>query len=313
MADELKGRVAIVTGGGRGIGKEIAEGLARSGAAVAITGRSASHLKETVAGIRGVGGSAIAIPADVSDEASVKNVVLETERQLGQVSILVNNAAVEGPLGPLWLNDTAAWRRCLDTNVWGPILMAQAVLPGMVERRFGHVINVASGGGLFPVPYDTGYSTTKAALIRLSEVMAIECQEFGVYVFSIHPGVVHTGMSDSVMDTPDGQKWMPGYAAAVERGATPIEKASQNLCLSRIGRGRRPHWTLPQRQRRLGRHGPPRRRHPCRRYVYASAPHHPWNAPTLRLRPAGGAERSLAISHQSSGISRSPVTHAPAF
>src|SRR5947209_5089014 len=105
MADELKGRNAIVTGGGRGIGKEIAEGLARAGASVAITGRSASHLEDTVVGIRAAGGTAIAIPADFSDEASVKNVVAETQRQLGEVSILVNNAGVEGPLGTLRLND----------------------------------------------------------------------------------------------------------------------------------------------------------------------------------------------------------------
>jgi len=230
MPNELSGRNAIVTGGGRGIGKEIAEGLARAGAAVAITGRSAPHLDDTVDGIRKAGGRAVAIPADVSKDEDVKRIFESAERELGEISILVNNAAIEGPLGPLWLNDPVAWRRCLDTNVWGPIIMSQAVLPGMVERRFGHIINVASGGGLFPVPYDTGYSTTKAALIRLSEVMAIEAQEFGVFVFSIHPGVVHTGMSDTVMDSADGQKWMPGYAAAVERGQTPIEKASQ-ICV----------------------------------------------------------------------------------
>lgn len=226
MANELQGRVALVTGGGRGIGKAIAEGLAQAGAKVAITGRSQPHLDETVAGIKAAGGEAIGISADITDQPRIQHVVAETERQLGPLSILVNNAAIEGPLGPLWLNDTAAWKRCLETNVMGPVIVSQAVLPGMVERKFGHVVNVASGGGLWPVKYDTGYSVTKAGLIRLSEVMALECEEHNVMVFSIHPGVVHTNMSDTVMNDPNGQKWLPAYPEALARGMTPVEKAA---------------------------------------------------------------------------------------
>ena len=108
MANALQGRVALVTGGGRGIGKAIAEGLAKAGAKVAITGRSAPHLDETVAGIKSAGGEALGIAADITDQPAIQRVVSETERQLGPLSILVNNAAIEGPLGPLWLNDTAA-------------------------------------------------------------------------------------------------------------------------------------------------------------------------------------------------------------
>jgi len=230
VAGELTGQVVIVTGGGRGIGKAIAEGFAAAGAAVAITGRSASHLEETVRGIREGGGRALAYAADVTDKAAVISLVEETERQLGPVDVLVNNAGIEGPLGPVWEIDTEAWKRCVEVNLIGPFICSQAVLPGMVARRRGRIINVGSGGGLWAVPYDTGYSTTKAALIRLTEGIAIECEPFNVYTWVIHPGVVHTGMSDYVMGTEAGRKWLPAYSEALERGRTPVEWASE-LCL----------------------------------------------------------------------------------
>jgi NAD(P)-dependent dehydrogenase (short-subunit alcohol dehydrogenase family) len=227
LTDSLKGQVAIVTGGGRGIGKAITEGLAAAGVSVAITGRSVSHLEETVAAVENMRVKALAFPADVTDAEAMKRLVTETESSLGPVDILVNNAAIEGPLGPMWQVSNGAWRYCLEVNVMGGFNCAQAVLPGMTSRGTGRIINVASGGGLFAVPYDTGYSTTKAGLIRLTEGIAIEAEEYGVYAFVIHPGVVHTGMSDTVMNSPDGQKWLPGYPEALAGGATPVEWASE--------------------------------------------------------------------------------------
>jgi NAD(P)-dependent dehydrogenase (short-subunit alcohol dehydrogenase family) len=231
MADEFdfKGKVAIVTGGGHGIGREIAESLAAHGASVAITGRSQGRLDETLASIEKAGGKAIGFSADVNDEAAIRRIVAETEQKFGPIDFLVSNAGVDGPFGPLWLNKTEDWRRTLNTNLMGSVIVAQAVLPGMVERRSGHVVFVGSGGGLWPVPFDTGYSVTKAGLIRLCETLALEAEDYNVQCFVIHPGVVHTGMSDSVMNDPDGKKWLPKYDVALERGKTPIEWASQ-LC-----------------------------------------------------------------------------------
>ena len=229
MAYDFKGRVALVTGGGKGIGKEIARGLAEAGAAVAITGRSKEALDENVAEIEKAGGKALAIAADVTDKASIERAVAETESKLGPLDILISNAAIEGPLGPLWENDTDAWYRCLMTNVMGSVIVAQSVLPGMVQRKQGHVVFVGSGGGLWPVPFDTGYAVTKAGLIRLAETLALEAEPYNIPVYVIHPGVVHTNMSDTVMNDPNGQKYLPGYPQALERGQTPIEWASE-LC-----------------------------------------------------------------------------------
>jgi NAD(P)-dependent dehydrogenase (short-subunit alcohol dehydrogenase family) len=230
VAEELSNKVAIVTGSGRGIGRAIAEGMAAAGAAVAITGRSASHLEETVAAIEKGGGRSLAVAADVTDKRAIQQLIAETEDRFGPLDIMVSNAAIEGPLGPVWEISTDEWRRCLEVNVMGPFICAQAALPGMVQRRRGRIINVGSGGGLWAVPYDTGYSTTKAALIRLTEGVAIEAEPYGVYTWVIHPGVVHTGMSDTVMLSEAGQKWLPKYPQALERGATPVEWASE-LCV----------------------------------------------------------------------------------
>jgi NAD(P)-dependent dehydrogenase (short-subunit alcohol dehydrogenase family) len=236
MADEhdFSGKVAIVTGGGHGIGREIAESLAKNGAAVAITGRSQGRLDDTIASIEQAGGKAIAFSADVADEQAIRALVAETEQKLGPIDFLVSNAGVDGPFGPLWLNQTDDWQRTLMTNLMGSVIVAQSVLPGMIERRSGHIVFVGSGGGLWGIPYDTGYAVTKAGLIRLCETLALEAEEFNVQCFVIHPGVVHTGMSDSVMNSPDGKKWLPKYDMALERGKTPIEWASDltNFLLS---------------------------------------------------------------------------------
>ena len=226
MSETLTANVAIVTGGGRGIGRQIALGLAEAGAHVAITGRTASSLEDTVRDIEARGVKALVHPADVTDIDAVKRLVAQTEAQLGPVDLLVSNAAIEGPLGPMWEADNAAWEYCLRTNVMGGFNCAQAVLPGMTARRKGRIVFAGSGGGLFAVPYDTGYSVTKAALIRLCEGISIETEPYGVACFVIHPGVVHTGMSDYCL-TEAGRKWLPAYEEALERGATPIEWASE--------------------------------------------------------------------------------------
>jgi NAD(P)-dependent dehydrogenase (short-subunit alcohol dehydrogenase family) len=231
MPDELRGRVALITGGGRGIGRAIAQVFAEAGAAVAVTSRTMSEIEETAALVEAAGGKAIALTADVTDLASMQRVMAETERRLGPIDVLVNNAGAPGAVGPVWEVDLDDWRRCLDTNFVGPFLTARAVLPGMIERRRGRILNIASGAALRPVAYDTAYSTSKAALLRLTEAMALETADYGVKVFAIAPGVVRTSLQDPVINTELGRKWLPDFGRAIESRAKPAEVPAQ-LCLT---------------------------------------------------------------------------------
>jgi NAD(P)-dependent dehydrogenase (short-subunit alcohol dehydrogenase family) len=183
--------VALVTGGGRGIGQGIALRLAREGWAVAVAARSADQLAETV---RLAGGKTLAIAADVAEPAAVQATVREVEEKLGPVSLLVNNAGTAGPLTPFWENHPEDWWRCQEVNLRGPMLCCHHVLPGMMARKMGRIINIVSGAGCQAIPDMSAYVASKTALIRFSEQLAVELQGHGVSVFPVRPGVVRTAM-----------------------------------------------------------------------------------------------------------------------
>ena len=196
----LSGRVAIVTGGSRGIGRLVAEALAAAGAAVAVTARSEDQLVETVASITGAGGTAIALPGDVSDPESVTEAVHQVERQLGPIDLLINNAGISGPIGPVWEVDAGEWWRTFGVNLQGVFLFAHAVLPGMVARRSGRIINVSSNAGAFRWPLVSAYAVSKSAVIKFTENVARETKDYGVKVFAIHPGLLPVGMTTAALD-----------------------------------------------------------------------------------------------------------------
>jgi NAD(P)-dependent dehydrogenase (short-subunit alcohol dehydrogenase family) len=183
--------VALVTGGGRGIGQGISVRLAKEGWAVAVTARSADQLQQTAQLAQG---RMIAVAADVSDPNSVKAMAREVKEKLGSVTLLVNNAGASGPLGPFWENDSDDWWRCQQVNLRGPMLCCREILPDMIAGRAGRIINVVSGAGCQPFPDMSAYVTSKTALIRFSEQLALELDPHGVSVFPIRPGIVRTAM-----------------------------------------------------------------------------------------------------------------------
>jgi 3-oxoacyl-[acyl-carrier protein] reductase len=189
----LNAMVALVTGGGRGIGRGIALGLAKQGWEVAVTARSADQLSETV---KLAEGKVIAVPGDVSDRTSVKALVRSVEFMLGPVSLLVNNAGIAGPLRPFWESSPEEWWRCQEVNLRGPMLCCRELLPGMIARQAGRIINVVSGAGCRAYPDMSAYVSSKTALIRLSEQLALELKPHGIGVFPIMPGLVRTQMSE---------------------------------------------------------------------------------------------------------------------
>jgi NAD(P)-dependent dehydrogenase (short-subunit alcohol dehydrogenase family) len=215
---ELTGQVGIVTGGGRGIGRAMALELARAGMAVALVARTESELGETVALVEEAGGSALALPLSVADGPAVRQMVTAVEEQLGPVDLLVNNAGVVTPAGPTWEVDPDEWWRNLEINLRGAFLCAHAVLPGMVARRRGRIINVASGAGLAAIPYGSAYVVSKTALIRFAENLAAETREYGISVFALGPGTTRTAMTDYLYSSEAGQQWLPWFRNNFDEG-----------------------------------------------------------------------------------------------
>jgi NAD(P)-dependent dehydrogenase (short-subunit alcohol dehydrogenase family) len=224
---ELVGQVAIVTGGGRGIGRAIAVSLAAAGASVAVVARSPDQIAQTCEQIENAGGRSIAVSADVSRPEDVERMVRSVERTLGPADLLVNNAGLSGPFGPSWEADPDEWWKCLEVNLRGPWLCSQAVLPGMVARRRGRIVNVASGAGTRAIPHLSAYVVSKTAVIRLTEVMAMEVADHGVKVFAIEPGTVRTAMAEGALASEEGRRWMPWFGAIFEQGLdVPPERAA---------------------------------------------------------------------------------------
>jgi len=189
----LARRVALVTGGGRGIGREVTLALARRGCAVAVAARSREQVEDVAAAARRLGVDAVAHVLDVTDAESVTRAVTAVADKLGAVDVLVNNAGI-AESAPLLKTDWELWDRHLKVNVTGPYLLTRAVLPGMLERRWGRVINVASLAGLYGAPYVTAYTASKHALVGFTRALAAEVAGRGVTVNAICPGYAKTDL-----------------------------------------------------------------------------------------------------------------------
>jgi len=227
----LKGQVAFVTGGGRGIGRAIAQTFAAAGAAVAVLARSASELAETVALIERNGSRGLALSADVTSTDAVRNAIRAIEQSLGPVDVLVNNAGTVRPFAPLWETDAGEWWRGMEINMLGPLLCSRFVLPGMISRRKGRIINVASGAGAMAMANFSSYVCSKTALVRFTECLALETKSYGIAVFVIAPGTVRTAMSEYSLNSAEGQKWLPWFRRIFDEGHTVPPERPASLVL----------------------------------------------------------------------------------
>jgi NAD(P)-dependent dehydrogenase (short-subunit alcohol dehydrogenase family) len=231
---ELQGQVAIVTGAGRGFGKAIAKRLAAEGAAVAVTSRTKAQLDEVCAEIKADGGRALPVAADVTNRDDVARVVNEARGQLGDISLLISNAGVPGPFGPIWQIDPEVWWRSQAVHIRAPMLFLREVLPSMIERGAGRVIIVSAIASRLVAPYLSAYCVGKIAQTRIVEELAAETKGRGVSAFAIDPGFVFTGIAAETMNSPDAQRWLPQMVERLRaRKAEPGSDADLVRCAQR--------------------------------------------------------------------------------
>lgn len=234
---DLTGQVALVTGGGDGLGRAFALALARAGAQVAVTARRPEPLTETTELIERLGGRGLAIPGDMTVSKDVAGVVRTAESRLGPIDILINNAGTLGPLGYDWLIDPEDWGRAFEVNVLGAFRYTREVLLGMVKRKQGRIVNVTSGAGFGRLPQMGAYCATKAALTQWTKTLAADTRTHGISVFALHPGMVRTPMLAELFTAEVPERLRYAFRTRLDGGhETPIERSAAMLLFLVSGR-----------------------------------------------------------------------------
>lgn len=238
----LKNKVAIVTGGGRGIGKAIAKRFVGEGAAVVISARTDTEIRQVAEEIRAAGGRAEAVAGDVSREADCERIVETARNVFGSIHILVNNAGIYGPVTPIEKIAPKEWDEVIATNLRGPFLMSRLVLPVMYKQKDGAILNVTSIAGKAAFPFNSPYASSKAGLAGLTRTLAAEAAQKGVRVNAISPGPVpETRMFEQWADYLHAEKafllktMLPGILQARPQTAEEIAAAAVFLVSNEAG------------------------------------------------------------------------------
>jgi NAD(P)-dependent dehydrogenase (short-subunit alcohol dehydrogenase family) len=233
---ELKGRTAIVTGAGTGVGRELAIAFARAGANVVCCGRRAAKLQETLRLIEEQGGTGRSVSVDVTDWDGVRRMAETTREAFGRIDVLFNNAGSFRWVGPVWEADPEVWWQDVKTNLLGSMLCCRAVLPHMIREGSGVIVTMDGGGGsLGPNVGGSAYGCSKAALLRFTEGLAAELEREGhpVLAFCMMPGFVRSEMTDYLVGTPERKKWQSHvetlYGSPAEFPPDACAKATMKL------------------------------------------------------------------------------------
>jgi NAD(P)-dependent dehydrogenase (short-subunit alcohol dehydrogenase family) len=229
---KLEGKIAIVTGGSRGIGKAIVTQFLANGASVMIVARSNSELMKTKAELAKGGGNVEVFPADVSKKIDVRALIKTTMHTFGTIDVVVNAAGVYGVIGAASEVDFDKWKEAFNVNLFGTFNMIQEIVPVFEKKRRGKIINF-SGGGDGPLPHFSAYSASKAAVVRLTETLAQEVKDSNIDVNAVAPGPVNTKFLEVALDAGEALVGKELYAKLVkqkEEGGVAPEKAAA-LCV----------------------------------------------------------------------------------
>ena len=231
----LKGKTALITGAGRGIGKRLAIAFAAEGAGVGLMSRTLAELHVTHMEIAHAGGASFAAPGDVADYTQVERAVEAVHSELGPIDILINAAGVQGPIGPTAQIDPRVWSHVIQVNLIGTFHCCRAVLPEMIARRSGKIINVSGGGASNSRPFFSGYAASKVGVVRFTETLADEVAEHNVQVNAMAPGATYTAMTDQVLEAGEraGDKdWEDARNTRLSRGVPPEKQIALALFLA---------------------------------------------------------------------------------
>jgi NAD(P)-dependent dehydrogenase (short-subunit alcohol dehydrogenase family) len=234
MSPTLAGRTALITGATRGLGFQIAQAYLRAGAGgICICGREASSLERAIFELTQIAAPSQRVlghVADVSSPTDVEQLVGAAIEGLGEITILVSNAGVYGPKGPIATTDWLDWVRAVEINLFGSVLLARALAPHFIAQGYGKILQLSGGGATKPLPGLSAYAASKAAVVRFAETLALELGEHRIDVNSIAPGALNTGMLDEVLTAGPALVGEAYYEQALEQqrsGGAPIERATE--------------------------------------------------------------------------------------
>jgi NAD(P)-dependent dehydrogenase (short-subunit alcohol dehydrogenase family) len=232
---KLKGRAAIITGASQGLGAAIAERFAAEGASLALCSRHQAEIEVKCRELLSLHPQAKihAQAADVAAEEQVDSLFATAEREFGRIDILVNNAGIYGPMGTLDAIDWSDWVKAIAINLTGNVYCARKAVALFKPNRYGKIINLSGGGATTPLPGISAYAASKAALVRFTETLALEVQNFGIDVNAVAPGVLATRLTDNLIAAgPDsvGQVLHARMLKVKEQGGTPLELGAE-LCV----------------------------------------------------------------------------------
>ncbi len=233
MTYSLEGRAAIITGASQGLGLAIAQAYVTAGASVLLCGRDGEMLEQACVKVTSLAAhsqTVVVQVADVARPADVERLVDMAFRTFPRIHILVNNAGVYGPMGPIEEVDWEAWVKAIEINLFGSVLLCRGVLPHFKAHGYGKIVQLSGGGATNPLPWISAYAASKAAIIRFAETLAEEVREYHIDVNSISPGALNTRLLDQVLAVGSQKVGKAFYNRALnqkEKGGTPLEKGAE--------------------------------------------------------------------------------------